>query len=131
MHRPGVTYLLHHIGIPTDKTLPNERYAAKFGMYTVDDLSGPIPIQWHRFDADSPLAPLLQHRPHIAYKVDNLLAAIEGHVIILGPYEPIDDYHVAVIDNAGVPIELIQTSLPDAEIWDRAQSGRNSLLYTD
>lgn len=37
--------------------------------------------------------------------------------MILGPYEPINDYFVAIINDAGVPVELIQTSLSDEEIW--------------
>jgi len=130
MRRPNVTYVLHHIGIPTGECRPGERYAAKVGMYTTDDLSGPMPVQWHRFEPDSPLHPLLREQPHIAYKVSDLRAAIEGHTVILGPYEPIDDYQVAVIDNAGLPVELIQTTLTDDEIWGRARSGQQSSLYT-
>lgn len=129
MRREGVTYLLHHIGIPTPQRLANERFAAKVGMYTTDDLTGPVPIQWHRFEPDSPLPPLLRTQPHFAYKVNDLAAAIQGHTVILGPYEPIDDYHVAVIDNAGVPIEFVETSLSDDEIWGRAKTGLKATLY--
>jgi len=129
MRRDGVSYTLHHIGIPTTEVRPGERHAASVGMHTTDDFSGPLPVQWHRFDTDSPLHPLLRQQPHVAYKVNDLAAAIEGHAVILGPYEPIDDYRVAVIDNAGMPIELIQTGLSDEEIWGRARSGRQSSLY--
>ena len=65
--------------------------------------------------------------PHVAFKVNSLSAAIEGEEIILGPYEPIDGYRVAVINDAGVPIELIETTLSDDELWIRARSGRGSL----
>jgi hypothetical protein len=53
--------------------------------------------------------------------------AIAGEEVILGPYEPIDDYFVAIINDAGAPVELIQTSLSDAEIWGRAKRGEGSL----
>lgn len=129
MRRIGVTYVLHHIGIPIAEMPLGARYAAKADMYTTDDLSGPLPIQWHRFGPDSPLHPLLRTQPHLAYKVSNLALAIEGHAVILGPYTPIDDYQVAVIDNAGVPVELIETSLPDEEIWGRARKGIRASLY--
>lgn len=129
MKRDGVTYCVHHIGIPTDEVREGERYAPSVGMWTSDDLTGPLPVQWHRFTDDSPLHPLLRTLPHVAFRVSNLELAVEGHTVILGPYEPIDDYKVAVIDNAGMPIELIETSLTDAEIWGRAQSGTQSLLY--
>lgn len=129
MRREGVIYSLHHIGIPTDQRLPGERFAAKVGMYTTDDLTGPIPIQWHRFEPDSPLPFLLRTQPHFAYRVSDLTAAVADHKVILGPYEPIDDYRVAVIDNAGVPVEFVETTLSNEEIWGRAQTGHNAALY--
>ena len=42
---------------------------------------------------------------------------------MLEPYEPIEGYRVAVIEDGGVPIELVQTTLTDEEIWSRAKSG--------
>lgn len=56
------------------------------------------------------------------------------HTVILGPYEPINDYRVAAIDNGRMPIEFIQTTL--SEIWDLARggagrggAGRERMLY--
>jgi hypothetical protein len=98
-------------------------------MYTTDDLSGPLPIQWHRFGVDSPLHALPRTQPHVAYKVRNLAAPIENHTIILGPYEPIDDYRVAVIDNSGMPVEFIETTLSDDVIWHRAATEQKVSLY--
>ncbi|CAN7696859.1 hypothetical protein [Caballeronia sp. 15715] len=72
---------------------------------------------------------LLRTQPHVAYKVSGLAAAIENHTVILGPYEPIDDYRVAVIDNAGVPVEFIETTLSDDVIWHRATTGHKATLY--
>lgn len=129
MKRNGVEYTLHHIGIPTDQPREGERFAESVGMYTSDDLSGPLPIQWHRFLDTSSLHPLMRQTPHLAYKVNDLDAAIAGHTVILGPYYPIDNYRVAVIDNQGLPVELIQTTLTDDEIWRRAQTGDKAPLY--
>ncbi|WP_237729468.1 VOC family protein [Lelliottia amnigena] len=95
-------------------------------MYTVDN-PGKFRIQWHRFTDDSPIHPLLKTVPHVALKVDNLARAIEGEEIILGPYEPIDGYQVAVINDNGAPVELIQTELSDDELWSRARNGQGSL----
>jgi hypothetical protein len=116
MRCDSVTYTLHHIGIPTAELRPGEKYAAKVGMYTTDDRSGPVPVQWHRYDPSSSLHPLLRKQPHVAYRVNDLIAAIDGHTVLLGPYEPIDGYHVAAIDNAGMPIEFIETDLIDDDI---------------
>ncbi len=124
--KPNVNYQFHHMGIPAQELPGETTFSEKAGMYTADN-PGKFRVQWHRFTADSPLHPLLTSVPHVAFKVDNLLAAIEGEEVILGPYEPIDDYFVAVINDAGVPIELIQTTLSDDELWGRARRGEGSL----
>lgn len=127
--KPGLRYTFHHTGIPTGDQMPGERYSAAAGMYTRDN-GGAFAIQWHRFDADSPLHPLIRTLPHVAFTVDDLEAAIAGETVILGPYEPIDGYRVAMIDDHGVPVELIETRLSDAEIWARAGRGEGA-LYRD
>ncbi|GAB3279418.1 hypothetical protein GCM10027347_54130 [Larkinella harenae] len=100
--------------------MPNERYSKFFKMYTTDH-QGDFRIQFHRFEEDSPLHPLLQKRPHIAFQVDNVLEAIEGKRVLVNPYEPIPGYKVAIIDDVGMPIELIETDLTIKELWDIAQ----------
>ena len=127
--RNGVTYEFHHLGIPTTETKPGERYSAKFGMYTSDSECTTARIQWHRFEAGSPLDPLLRSLPHPAFKVSDLARAIEGFAVLLGPYEPVEGFHVAIIEDAGMPVELIETSLSDEEIWGRAGSGLHASLY--
>lgn len=124
--KENVSYQFHHFGIPAQDDKKEGTYSEKAGMYTADN-PGKFRVQWHRFTENSPLHPLLKSVPHVAFRVDDLQAAIAGEEVILGPYEPIDDYFVAVINDAGVPIELIQTTLSDDELWARARSGRGSL----
>ncbi len=124
--KPGIHYEFHHMGIPTDIPHDGEQFSAKAGLYTADN-PGKFRIQWHRFTPDSPLHPLIRTMPHPAFKVADLAAAIEGETVLLGPYEPIDGYHVTIIDDGGVPVELIQTTLSDEEIWGRARSGQGAL----
>jgi hypothetical protein len=77
------------------------------------------------------LHPLIRTVPHPAFKVADLREAIQGEELLLGPYEPIDGYHVAIIRDGGIPIELIQTELSDDEIWDRAKAGQGSLYRNE
>lgn len=107
------------MGIPTKEVYPNEKYSEAFKMYT-STTNGNYRVQFHRFEEDSPLHELIKTMPHIAIQVDNLDAEIQGETLILGPYEPIDGYKVAIINDSGVPIELIETSLSPEELWDRA-----------
>ncbi|GAA6120804.1 hypothetical protein [Acidovorax sp. FG27] len=127
--KPHIRYEFHHMGIPTQEPRPQEQFSQAPGMFTSDN-GGRFRIQWHRFTADSPLHPLIRTVPHPAFKVDDLQAAIEGETLLLEPYEPIDGYRVAIIDDGGVPVELIETQLDDAEIWRRARSGEGT-LYRD
>lgn len=124
--KPHITYDFHHTGIPTTLERAGEKFSQAAGMYTTDN-PGRFRIQWHRFTDDSPLHPLIKTLPHVAFKVQDLQAAIEGEDVILGPFEPIDDYFVAMINDNGVPVELIQTTLSDEQIWGRAQAGQGSL----
>jgi hypothetical protein len=122
----GLEGTFHHMGIPTTEPRPGERFSERFGMYTSDSNCGPVRIQWHRFEPDSPLHVLIRTLPHVAFKVSDLNRAIEGRNILLGPYEPVPNFHVAILEEGGHPVELIQTSVSDEEIWQRAESG---ILY--
>ena len=127
--RDGVTYEFHHIGIPTTVIRAGERYSAPFSMYTSDSECQLARVQYHRFDADSCIHPLLQSKPHPAFKVDDLGRAIENRILLLGPYEPIDDFLVAIILDGDMPVELIQTTLTDHDVWERASMGQNASMY--
>ncbi|HCM9228951.1 MULTISPECIES: hypothetical protein [Enterobacter] len=124
--KSNVKYTFHHFGIPLQDGVFEGAYSEKTGMYTVDN-PGQFRVQWHRFKDSSPLHNLIKTVPHVAFKVDNLLRAIEDEEVILGPYEPIDGFFVAMINDNGAPIELIETTLSDDEIWGRARSGQGDL----
>jgi hypothetical protein len=128
-NKPQTTgYRFHHTGIPTDRIRPNERYSANFKMYTSDH-EGDFRIQFHRFEKDSPLHPIIKNNPHIAFQVDNLEDSIKGKEILLAPYEPIKRYKVAIINDKGIPVELIETDLSPEELWNTAKEQKD--LNTD
>ncbi|WP_131782165.1 hypothetical protein [Legionella gresilensis] len=122
-----VTYAFHHIGIPTTTIQPNERYSSTFKMYTSGGQENEFRIQYHRFESDSPLHALIRSKPHIAFKVDDLIKAIVGKEVILGPYEPFSGFKVAIINECGMPIELIETRLSEEEIWH--DEHKDSVIY--
>ena len=118
----GIECTFHHVGIPTTEPKPDERFSERFRMYTSDSSCKSVRIQWHRFDEDSSLDPLIRTVPHVAFKVTDLEAAIAGYSLLLAPYEPIEGFRVAIIEDGGCPIELVETSLDDRELWRRAES---------
>lgn len=120
--RNGIRYEFHHLGLPTNERHANERYSARFGMYTSDSDCGLARVQWHRFTPESPLHPLIRSTAHLAFKVNDLDRAVLGCKLLLEPYEPIAGYRVAIIEDGGMPVELVQTTLTDDEIWGLAKS---------
>lgn len=119
-HKIDFKYSFHHLGVPTQEIRPREHYSESFKMYTSDN-NGKFRIQFHRFEENSPLHPVIRNNPHIALKVENLMTAIQGQDVILGPYEPIPRYKVAIINDGGMPIELIETDLTDEALWTDAK----------
>lgn len=89
-------------------------------MYTGDSPSKTLRIQWHRFEVNSSLDPLVRTLPQVALKVTDLEGAIAGCKVRLAPYQPIAGFRVAITEEGGYPIELVQTSLDDAELWRRS-----------
>jgi hypothetical protein len=71
-------------------------------------------------------AALIQNVPHAAFKVDDLERAIAGYNVLLGPYEPIPNFRVAIIEDSGQPIEFVHTNLTDEQLWDYAK--KNNIL---
>lgn len=122
-------YEYHHMGIPTNKKRPGEQYSKTFKMYTSGGEHSEFRIQYHRFEDDSPLHPLIKSAPHIAFKVPNILEAIKSKKVILEPYFPFAGFKVAMIDDNGAPIEFIETNLDEEEIWSGPK--KNSLIYPD
>lgn len=108
----------HHYGIPTQEKRKDETLVevGGFKFYSTPFEANKWHIQWHRFPEGHGLPELITKVPHIAFQVDDLDAEIEGAKILLGPYSPLPGYRVAIIEEQGVPIELVETKLTDEEL---------------
>lgn len=98
----------HHIGIPTDRVMPGEVALPDYGMFVSGFESSPYGVQWMRFDPDSPLSYLARTVPHLAFEVDDLNAALAGKMVITPSNSPSPGVLVAMIEDNGCPIELMQ-----------------------
>ncbi len=49
--------------------------------------------------------------------------------MLLGPYEPIAGFKVAMVEVEGAPVELIETTLTEDQIWNSDHKG--SEIYPD
>jgi len=107
----------HHIGIPTDRPLPEEDYIAGHKLYASACSQSPYGIEWMKFDPDCPLPELVKKVPHVAFVVDDLQAAIAGKEVLIAPNSPADGIMVAFIADSGAPVEFLKFDRPEAEVW--------------
>ena len=108
----------HHYGIPTEEKRSDESLVkvGGFEFYSTPFESNTWHIQWHRFPKDHGLPELVTQVPHIAFQVDNLDEELKGAHVLFGPYSPLKGFRVAMIEEQGVPIELVETKLSDEEL---------------
>lgn len=100
----------HHLGIPTNKKMPDEKYLPQFKFYVSGFSKSPFGIEWMRFEKDSPIDKLIQTVPHIAFEVVDLDFELKtrGFKLLTEPNPPSDGVRVAMIEHNGAPIELIE-----------------------
>jgi hypothetical protein len=110
------------MGIPTTERRPGEQYVPQFKYWVSGYEGSQFRVQWHRFEKDCPLHPLIQTVAHVAFKVDDLDAAIKDKKLLLEPYYPFEGFRVAIIEDGGAPIEFIQTDLTEEQIIERANA---------
>ena len=98
----------HHVGIPTTKQMPGEKYIAHLKMYVSGFETSLYGIEWMRFEDNSPVAEIIQRVPHVAFEVDDIEQALKGKEIISAVFHPSPGVKVAMIVENGAPVELIE-----------------------
>ena len=100
----------HHLGIPTDKQMVDERYLPRYGFYVSGFENSPLGIEWMRFDQDSPIHEVIKLVPHLSFEVDDLdrELACRGLEILTPPNSPGEGIRVAMVLHNGAPVELIE-----------------------
>lgn len=111
----GLGWRYHHLGVPTDTPVPGERYLSRLKMWVAGFETSPFGIEWMRFAPDCEVHPLVKTVPHLAFVVDDLEKELAGRDVISDISSPCDGIRVAMIVDAGAPIELMEFS-------DRAES---------
>jgi hypothetical protein len=98
----------HHIGIPTTTPKPGETYLEEYKAFCTDHENNIFGIQWMRFEPTCPLPDLVKTVPHVAFEVDDLDRALEGHEILIEPNSPSEGVLVAFVVSDGVPVEFLE-----------------------
>ncbi|MDR3256604.1 MAG: hypothetical protein LBT18_02985 [Endomicrobium sp.] len=126
------TLSFHHIGIPIEKSKIGKgaKYSPLYKMYTKDGKNNlGLHIQYHAFDEGSSLNKRIQTNVHIAFKTKNIEKSIEGYEVVMPLYEPFKGYKCACIIVNDTLIEIIETQLPEEQIWNDEETLNNGILY--
>jgi hypothetical protein len=109
-----------HIGMVTDQPQVGENWVEFSRVWVTNPRLHPQRLEYIRPaempDVDPEDVGLwkLWHLPHVAYRVDDLDAAIEGEELVLGPFEPGDFARVAFIHKDGAVLEYLEYSRLDS-----------------
>jgi hypothetical protein len=98
----------HHLGIPTTKKMPGERYLEWLHVWVSGYEESNYHIEWMRYEPECRLPEIVKTIPHLAFEVDDVVEAIKGKKIIIEPNGPSEGVLVAFIEENGAPIEFIQ-----------------------
>jgi len=100
----------HHLGIPCSEKKKEEVYISKYKFYVSGFSTSPFGIEWMRFEKDSPMHPLIQNIPHLAFVVQSLDVELKKRKfkILNPPNCPMEGVKVAMIEIDGAPVELME-----------------------
>jgi hypothetical protein len=113
----GTKMEYHHLGIPTTDTREGEVYLAEHRLYVSGYETSPYGIEWMRFEPGCDLPELVKTVPHLAFRVDDLAAALRGKTVLIEPNSPSRGVIVAFVVDDGAPVEFLQI---DEEVADPA-----------
>ncbi|HOZ47177.1 MAG TPA: hypothetical protein PLO37_18145 [Candidatus Hydrogenedentes bacterium] len=98
----------HHFGVPSSAVYEGAGYVEGGKVYVTDPETHPFRIEFLRFEEGSPMHELVRTRPHAAFAVDDLDAALEGRNVIVEPFNAMPTLRVAFITDGDAVIELMQ-----------------------
>lgn len=107
-----------HVGLITDEQQEGESWVEATRVWVTSPRAHPYNVEWLRFEPDSPVTGPLRTQPHVAYRVEDVQRAIEGHVVLAEPFDVGDGFvMVAFVDVDGAVVEFMQYTDPDEEGW--------------
>jgi hypothetical protein len=98
-----------HIGLVTDEPKDGESWVEATRVWVTSPRAHPHNIEWLRFEPDSPITGPLRTEPHVAYRVLDVNAAIQGHEVLAEPFDVGDGFlTVAFVLVDGAVVEFKQ-----------------------
>jgi len=109
-----------HVGLVTEEQKEGESWVEATRVWVTSPRAHPYNVEWLRFQPDSPITGPLRTDPHVAYRVDDVRSAIDGHEVLAEPFHPAPDpsfLSVAFVLIDGAVIEFMENGDPNEEGW--------------
>jgi hypothetical protein len=107
-----------HIGLITEEKKAGESWVEATRVWVTSPRAHPFHVEWLRFEPDTPVTGALRTEPHVAYRVPDVHAAVEGHDVLAEPFEVGDGFAtVAFVQIDGAVVEFMQYANPTEEGW--------------
>jgi hypothetical protein len=107
-----------HVGLVTEERKADESWVEATRVWVTSPRAHPYNVEWLRFEPDSPVTGPLRTQPHIAYRVDDVHEALEGHDVLAEPFDVGDGFvMVAFVQVDGAVVEFMQYTNPGEEGW--------------
>ena len=107
-----------HIGIVTERKQPRESWVEATRVWVTSPRDHPYNVEFLRFEPDTPVTGPLRTEPHVAYRVDDVQAAIDGLEVLAEPFDVGNGFLMvafAIVD--GAVVEFMQYANPEEEGW--------------
>ena len=107
-----------HVGLITDEPKERESWVEATRVWVTSPRDHPFNVEWLRFEADTPVSGPLRTQPHVAYRVDDVGAALAGLDVLAEPFDVGNGFAtVAFADVDGAVVEFMQYGNPDETGW--------------
>ena len=102
----------------TEQKKDGESFVESTRVWVTNPRASPFNVEWLRFEPDSPVTGSLRTEPHVAYRVPDVHAAVEGHDLLAEPFDVGNGFvTVAFVLIDGAVVEFMQYANPDEEGW--------------
>jgi hypothetical protein len=109
-----------HVGVVTEDRQESESFVEATRVWVTSPRAHPYNVEFLRFEPDTPVTGPLRTEPHIAYRVDDIEAALRGHNVLLEPFHPAPDPNfltVAFVQVGSAIVEFMEYGDPEEEGW--------------
>ena len=107
-----------HIGVITEEPQGGETFVDATRVWVTNPRQHPFHVEYLRYEPDTTVTGPVRDFPHVAYRVDDVDAAIAGRELLLGPFTVGDGFcRVAFVLIEDAVVEFMQYANPDEEGW--------------